>query len=212
MQNSVESYWAKNANKYDEGKKGSIEKIIDRISDLINSSSTVLDIATGTGIAAIKLANYAQHVDAIDNESNMLAVAQKKINANKINNITLHKQSAYELKFPRSFFDFVVILNSLHVMETPHIALNEVKRVLKSTGMLFAPTFCHAESKEVLSNYKEWSRKSGHKSYHLFTCETLCDLICRCGFSVQTNETLYINQGEDIGTLAIGYVVAIPEN
>jgi len=208
---SADEYWAKNASKYDKEKNGSIDKIIDTICTHIDSSHISLDVATGTGIAAIQLSNFARHVDAIDSESKMLAAAQAKIDAGKIENLTLHRQNAYGLEFPNSYFDSVVVLNSLHIMENPQKALKEIKRVIKPTGVLFSPTYCHSETEEILSNYKKWSKESGHKSYHLFTSETLCDLIRNNGFSVKESEMFIVNHGDKYDSMAIGYVASIPK-
>jgi ubiquinone/menaquinone biosynthesis C-methylase UbiE len=212
LQNSKESFWAKNASKYDSSQNTSIECLIERISNNIDSSDSVLDVAAGTGKAALTLAKHAHHVDAIDSEPKMLAVAKGKMNVEKIDNISLHKQNAYELEFPNDSFDSVVILNSLHVMETPHLALKEAKRVIKAKGLLFAPTYCHAQTREVQDNYEKWSLLSGHKSYHLFTCETLCDLISSCGFSIREKEIVYIDHGGENGVMVVGYIVAIPNS
>lgn len=212
MQLSKESYWAKQAAQYDSKINKDIESLLERIRNNIGPSGHVLDVASGTGHVALNLAKHVQHVDAVDIEPNMIAVTQEKVDAKKINNVSLHIQSAYELKFSDEIFDAVVILNSLHVMKTPHLALNEMKRVIKPASFLFAPTYCHAETKESLENYEKWALKSGHKSYHMFTCETLCDLISSCGFCIKEKEVMLINHGGENGVMAIGYIVAIPDS
>ncbi|WDP91759.1 MAG: class I SAM-dependent methyltransferase [Desulfobacter sp.] len=211
MDRTEESFWAQKACNYDRYKKNSIEKIVEQILKDIKPEDDVLDIACGTGLAALKVAECAKHVDAVDSETKMLSVAQQKIDSAKIQNIDLHVQNAYDLDFPDRHFDSIIILNSLHVMETPEAALKEAKRVLKPKGKLYVPTYCHAETEEVLKNYEKWSLKSGHTSYHLFTCQSLCDRVESCGFEIQENKTHYINTGMDNGIMAIGYVVATHE-
>jgi len=210
LQSSTESYWAENASQYDKNKNGSIEQILKAIASSLDSSASLLDIATGTGVAAIKLCKFAHHVDAIDSEEKMLAVAREKIKNDKIENIHLHKQNAYALEFKDSIFDTVVMLNSLHVMEKAELALKEIRRVIKPTGVLFSPTYCHAQTNETLNNYKNWSQKSGHKSYHLFTCDSLCELIEKSGFNIKQRESIFIRLGQDNMLMAIGYVVSVP--
>jgi len=210
LQFSTKSYWAKNASQYDKNKNGSVEQILETIVCSLDPSYSLLDIATGTGVAAIKLSKFAHHVDAIDNEEKMLAVAREKIKTDKIKNIRLYKQSAYELEFQNSIFDTVVILNSLHVMEKPKLVLKEIRRVIKPTGVLFSPTYCHAETDETLNNYKNWSQKSGHKSYHLFTCDSLCELIEQSGFIIKQKESIFIRLEQGNMLMAIGYVASVP--
>ena len=42
-------------------------------------------------------------------------------------------------------FDAVVISNTLHIMPHPEMALAQIHRVLKTDGILFAPTFIHGK-------------------------------------------------------------------
>ena len=100
-------------------------------------------------------------------------------------------RSTYELDFPDGMFDAVVILNSLHGMKTPDTALREALRVLGPSGVLLAPAYCHAETEDNLARYLHWASKSGHKPYHLFTCDTLCALVPNCGFAVEEPDVLH---------------------
>lgn len=212
MQSSKDSYWAKAASKFDKGVSEGITSLLGRIKDDIGCADRVLDIAAGTGIVSLELSKCVQQVDALDIESEMIAVARKKAEKARISNISFHIQSAYELNFPDNIFDATVILNSLHVMETPNLALLEAARVLKPKGLLIAPTYCHAETEESLDNYQRWSLKTGHKSHNLFTCDSLCRLIRSCGFKVQTKCTVAIDHGDkSAGVMIIGYIVASPD-
>lgn len=95
-------------------------------------------------------------------------------------------------------------------METPDLALIEARRVIKSTGFLIAPTYCHAQTKENLNNYQKWSLKSGHKSHHLFTCDSLCELICNCGFEIKKRDIAVIEHEKYSNSMVLGYIVACP--
>ena len=211
MQSSKDSYWAKNASKYDRCMVEDIESILSRIKDDIGETDRVLDVAAGTGKVSLFLAKCVQRIDTLDIESKMIAVARKKAEEAKIKNISFHVQSAYELKFPDTIFDVVVILNSLHVMETPDLALNEARRVIKPKGLIFVPTYCHAETKESLDNYQKWSLKSGHKSYHLFTIDILCGLVSNCGFKIKKKDIIEINHDKNSDVMILGYIVASPD-
>lgn len=208
--NNDNSYWAKSAATFDKTTNKTIEALVDRIKKDIGHADLVLDVAAGTGIVSLELAKSVKHVDALDLESEMIAVAQKKADELNITNLSFHIQSAYKLDFLDHIFDAVVILNSLHVMKTPDLALNEARRVLKSTGLLIAPTYCHAETKGSLDNYQKWSLKSGHESHHLFTCDSLCELICSCGLCINKRETVVIKHENPLNTMMLGYVVACP--
>ena len=204
---SKDSYGATNASRYDKKTGRESDILLEKIKTDIGIVPRVLDIGAGTGKVSFSLVNYTQHVDMLDSEPKMINVAKEKAKTEKIKNISFHIGSAYQLPFSNNLFDAVVILNALHVMETPEDAINEAKRVIKTNGLLITPTYCHAETKESLNNYQTWSEKSGHKSFHLFTLERLCELIKRCGFTIKSKELIKMDFGE-MGIMNIGYVVA----
>ena len=203
-----DSYWAKSAHEFDKHTNPDIRALVKRIGNDIGHLNRVLDVAAGTGVVSLELAKCVRQVDALDLEPDMIAVLREKATASGVDNIAFHVRSAYELDFPDGAFDAVVILNSLHVMKTPDAALREALRVLGPSGALLAPTYCHAETEDNLERYLHWASKSGHKSYHLFTCDTLCALVADCGFAVEEREVLEIGEeGQERG-LKLGYVVA----
>ena len=205
-----DSYWAKNASKFDKHIHSDIEALVKKIGNDIGHVDRVLDVAAGTGVVSLELAKRVRQVDALDLEPKMISVAQKKADGSRIVNISFHVQSAYELDFPDHIFDAIVIMNSLHVMKAPDVALGEARRVIKPTGLLVAPTYCHAETAESLDNYQRWASKSGHKSYYLFTCNSLCALISGCGFEVKKKRTVEIKHERQSQGMMLGYVVASP--
>ena len=54
---------------------------------------------------------------------------------------------ATALSYENENFDCVVISNALHIMPEPEKAMQEIRRVLKKDGILYAPTFLWAEKK-----------------------------------------------------------------
>ena len=206
--NENASFWAKNARNFDKRSSPDRDALVERICRDVGRAERVLDVAAGTGVVSLALERQAGQVDALDLEPDMIAVLREKATASSFDNIAFHVRSAYDLDFPDGAFDAVVILNSLHVMKTPDAALREALRVLSPSGALLAPTYCHAETEDNLERYLHWASKSGHKSYHLFTCDTLCALVVDCGFAVEEREVLEIGEeGQERG-LKLGYVVA----
>ena len=57
------------------------EHTLDRISDLVNSSDTLLEIGCGTGTTALRLAPSVSRVIATDVSSEMIAIAREKATA-----------------------------------------------------------------------------------------------------------------------------------
>ncbi len=85
-------------------------------------------------------------------------------------NLILKVADATTLSFADVEFDCVVIANALHIMPNSDKAMKEIYRVLKSNGVLFAPTFLWKEGKQsrIIKSlisilgfkiYKEWDIK-----------------------------------------------------
>lgn len=55
---------------------------------------------------------------------------------------------ATDLPYEDESFDAIVIANALHIMPNPEWAIREMKRVLKSDGVIIAPT----DTREMTDN------------------------------------------------------------
>lgn len=161
--------------------------LIQRIVHDVQGAENILEIATGTGIAAIKLAEKGGIIDAIDFSSNMIDCARRKALEARIENIRFSVQSAYSLEFEDHRFDAAVCSNALHCMDDPEKALSEIRRVLKEQGLLIAPTFCHGEDWRSLL-LSTIMNATGFKSYHRFSTEEFFHLITSCGFTIMKKD------------------------
>lgn len=92
-------------------------------------------------------------------------------------------QDATKLPYTQESFDAVVISNALHIMPQPEKALEEIYRVLRQGGILFAPTICWGEG-GYSRLWKLGLKISGFKIYHTWTCEELEQIIVKHGFTV----------------------------
>ena len=71
----------------------------------------VLDVATGTGVAAIAAARSvgpAGHVVGVDIATDMLEQARRKIEAAQLTNIEFHEEDAEHLSYTENSFDAVI--------------------------------------------------------------------------------------------------------
>lgn len=99
----------------------------------------VLELGCGNGTYSRVLARAADHVFAIDWSDEMVSVSHERLKSLK--NITVEKQNCFNLPYPDSDFDAVVMVNLLHVIPEPEKAIEESKRVLRANGDIIVISF-----------------------------------------------------------------------
>ena len=108
-----------------------------RISKLVRGKE-VLELATGPGALAKRIAPVTKHMLATDYSEGMIAEAKKGACPN---NLRFEVADALSLPYADASFDAVVIVNALHLLPEPERALREMARVLRPDGILIAPNF-----------------------------------------------------------------------
>ncbi|MDH5324027.1 MAG: class I SAM-dependent methyltransferase [Gammaproteobacteria bacterium] len=99
----------------------------------------ILDVGTGTGAAAIALAQTMRHqgrVIAIDLSEVMLAKAMENTGKMALSNVDFFAMDAQSLEFKSDYFDHVVSAFSLYYMPDMLTALQGWKRVTKPGGKI----------------------------------------------------------------------------
>lgn len=102
----------------------------------LSKAENILDVATGTGKLAYKLAkNNKKNIIGIDLSAEMIAQAQKKY---KLQNLKFIVEDCTKLPFNDRSFDLVTISFALHEMPLDIVkkTIIEIKRVLKNNGEL----------------------------------------------------------------------------
>jgi ubiquinone/menaquinone biosynthesis C-methylase UbiE len=141
--NNNKSFWDKGAKLYDRAiKKDAVAytEMYSLIRKALNPDMAVLELATGTGLIALNIANRAKYIEATDFSENMIEQANRKL---KPDNVCFSVQDATNLPYAKQSFDAVIISNTLHIMPNPEKALSEIRRVLTGNGILIAPNFTH---------------------------------------------------------------------
>lgn len=112
----------------------------------------VLDVATGTGLAAIAAAQVVGstgHVLGIDFASGMLQQARQKVAANSLMNILFEEADADEQEFQESKFDVILCSSAIVYLTDVPKALRQWHNALHSGGVVAFS--CLAESSPTAS-------------------------------------------------------------
>lgn len=108
-----------------------------RIAKLVRAKE-VLELATGPGVLAKRIAPVTKRMLATDYSEGMIAEAKKGACPN---NLRFEVADAMDLPYADASFDAVIIVNALHLLPEPERALREIARVLRPDGILIAPNF-----------------------------------------------------------------------
>ena len=103
--------------------------------------------------------------------------------------LSFEVQDATALTYPDNSFDVVIIANALHIMPDPELALQQIRRVLRHGGVLYAPTFAQREGGAV----KPWIRLFslfGFKTFNRWSAAQLTAMIESQGFSVVCSDLM----------------------
>lgn len=116
--------------------------MVDRLG--LPPGAKVLDVATGTGAAAVAAAQRIEpggRVMAIDAAKAMLDRAEANVRKMASSNVDLHHMDPRRLDFRNGYFDYVLCSLALFYMPDMAAALADWLRVLKPAGRLAASVF-----------------------------------------------------------------------
>lgn len=124
----------------------------------------VLDIATGTGTAAIaiaKLVGSTGKVVGIDLAQNMLELASQKIAAAGITNIELRQEDAEQLSLGDNSFDAAICASGIFFLPDMLAGLREWRRVTQQGGVVAFSAFTSSAFKPMADKFNAQIEKYG---------------------------------------------------
>lgn len=198
-----QEFWERHAKKYDRVTlflNSRFRAMAAKVANDFAGRSRVLEIAAGTGLVTLPLANQVHQLVASDLSRGMLQVLQGRTEA-LAERVSLQQSDVFQLPFPSGTFDGAIVANLLHLLPEPERALREIRRVLRPNAILAAPTFQHAAS--LLAHIT--SRTLGLAGFEVhtrFRGQMLPDLIERAGYRIDSEEVFS-------GILPLHYVKAI---
>jgi Methylase involved in ubiquinone/menaquinone biosynthesis len=179
-------FWDRYARFYDAEvlrfSRSAYEEMYRLMSQTLTKEMDVLELATGTGLIAVNIADAVRSIEATDFSPKMIETAKKK---NVPENVHFSVADATALPFEDNSFDAVVISNALHIMPNPELVLENIKRMLRPNGLLIAPNFSHGHLQKSSWNLSVVILKIiGFETYSKWTPEEYALFIGQNGFQV----------------------------
>ncbi|MYK18601.1 methyltransferase domain-containing protein [Candidatus Poribacteria bacterium] len=166
VHNAVREQFSQHANYYAQSSAHAEGDTLDIILDFAEPQGTerTLDIATGTGFTAFKLAPKVASVIATDLTPAMLTKAAELAEEKSIKNISFSLAAAESLPFADASLDSVTCRIAPHHFQDVPAFLSEVHRVLCPDGRFCMVDSVVPESKELIAwqNRVEWLRDNSH--------------------------------------------------
>ncbi len=120
----------------------SYQKKLQVTREYLRPDMEVLEFGAGTGSTAIAHAPHVKHIVAIDVSPKMLAIAQGKIDADNVKNVTFKRSSIDEFSASDRTFDAVLALSILHLLDNKDEVISKVHGMLKPGGIFVTSTVC----------------------------------------------------------------------
>ncbi len=110
----------------------------------LKKGQTVLDVATGSGLAAFLSASLVGpegRVIGTDLSDTMIQLARERAYAEGLSNVEFLQMDAERLEFPSESFDAILCALGLMLFPAPDRALSEMRRVLRTGGVVALSVF-----------------------------------------------------------------------
>ena len=185
-----EIYWSRFAADFEERNtyvvgSGDMDRVNQAVASQENLGN-VLEFGCGNGTYSKLMAPQADHIRATDFSDEMVAETRKRLK--NLENVTVEKQNCFETTYEENQFDTVVMINLLHIIPTPRLALKEAKRVLKPGGRMIILSFTTKgmgfwDKLFMFYRYLKTYGKPPESAEHL-SPKSVRDLLLRTGFAV----------------------------
>jgi ubiquinone/menaquinone biosynthesis C-methylase UbiE len=164
--------------------------LLNKISEDVGAGDTVLEVACGTGLVALKVAERGDKVYGIDISSPMIEEAKKKAQELGTKNVEFSVEDAYALPFDNNMFDIVICNNALHNMMYPQKALSAIKRVIKPGGRFIAVIVGFGEAPKFKMLYTIFKPFIKLPVFYKLNLDESAKMISEAGFSIVNKEII----------------------
>jgi len=142
---------------------------------VLTPAMDVLDFGCGTGLVTLPLAEHAGRVTGVDSSRGMLEVLHRKIEANRIGNVTACRLDLERGDVLEGHYDLVVTTMTLHHVQDIPPLLDQFVKILKPGGRV-----CIAD---LDSENGEFHANPDGVFHNGFDRKALRDALSRAGFT-----------------------------
>jgi len=174
---------AKHYSKQPVGDEAAYQKKLQITRDYLEPHMEVLEFGCGTGTTAIAHAPFVKNILAVDFSAKMIAIAQGKVDAQNIENVTFQRATIDELKAPADSFDVVMGHSILHLLDNWRNVITKVHGLLKPGGTFVTSTACIGDSMPYFRFIAPIMRLFG-LTLQIFTTKELEQSLTAAGFKI----------------------------
>jgi len=185
--NDVKKQFGRSADDYVKSKIHSKGLDLNRLLQMANltGNEEVLDVATGGGHTANAFAPFAKKVTAMDLTPEMLTAAKKFIKGNGHTNVMFVEGDAEKMPFQDETFDIVTCRIAPHHFPNIDKFINEVYRVLKSSGQFLLDDNVAPENDEFDHFYNKIEKMRDYSHYRAWKKTEWIRKVELLGFEIQ---------------------------
>ena len=118
------------------------ERTLDRVAELLDPDSRVLELGCGTGSTALRLAPHVAHITATDLSGAMIDIARQKARDQGVDSVSFEVMPAEDNRHDGGAFDATLAFNLLHVVRDLDATLAQIHASLKQGGVFLSKTPC----------------------------------------------------------------------
>lgn len=172
-----------------------------RIVSSIDYDDKILELASGSGTIALDLCPHCRFVEATDISEEMIRKAEILKSHSRYKNVNFKVADVYNIDAHDDTYDVIIMSNTLHILDMPDTAIEEIKRVLKPGGKLIIPNFIHKASlrSTILSHV---ITTFGYPTKRRYSEQALTQYIENHNFAIHKSVVIK-------GTVPIAYIEAI---
>lgn len=183
-----QAFWETQAKRYDRSMLvlgGPMPRAIARTATAVEGR--VLELAAGTGLFTVAIAERAAQVVATDYAEAMVEALRARVAG--LSNVQVQRADVFALPFPPASFEAVVAANVLHLVPDLERALSAMRAVLRPGGILVVPTYAHDQTL-VARAISHVATALGFPAHRRFDRDGLVAAVRRAGFHVRDVEVI----------------------